>query len=452
MRSNHTISLVNRKEPLLLGLGDLVLMAFSLWAALVLRYGGLPSAGLLQTHALPFSMVFLVSLVVFYISGLYGRTVHMTRSSIPATVIRSQIANGLLAIVLFYFIPAFDVTPKTNLFIYLFLSAVFIILWRLNTYKLFSLRHKYDALVIGSGSEVEELVSEMSDNPRVSLSCREKIDPDGISEKLMASMEGDHDGFQYVVADMDDPRVEAVLPELYRRFFAKVQIVDLHEFYEEIFERIPLSRMDHAWIMSSVSSLSPRIYDAVKRTMDIVLAILVGAVACLAYPFVALAVKMEDGGPVFIEQERIGRDGRPIKVYKFRSMQRNEHGKWVKESGAVDNKVTRVGRFIRKARIDELPQALAVLKGEMSLIGPRADIAGLDERLGKEIPYYSVRTVISPGLTGWAQINQDKPPQSVEETKLRLSYDLYYITHRSLGLDMRIVLRTMRTLLARVGM
>ena len=130
-------------------------------------------------------------------------------------------------------------------------------------------------------------------------------------------------------------------------------------------------------------------------------------------------------------------------------MQRNEPGKWLSES---DNRVTRVGRFLRKTRIDELPQALAVLKGDMSLIGPRADIAGLAERLEAEIPYYSVRNIIKPGLTGWAQINQEKPPQSLEETKIRLSYDLYYIKHRSLGLDLRIILRTLKTLASRVGM
>jgi lipopolysaccharide/colanic/teichoic acid biosynthesis glycosyltransferase len=117
-----------------------------------------------------------------------------------------------------------------------------------------------------------------------------------------------------------------------------------------------------------------------------------------------------------------------------------------------ENKVTRIGHFLRKSRIDELPQALSIIKGDMSLIGPRADIIDLGKRLAGEIPYYSIRTVVTPGLTGWAQINQEKPPQSVEETKTRLTYDLFYIKHRSVMLDFVITLRTLKTILSREGM
>ncbi len=450
MRSNHTIPVVNRKEPLILALGDLALFILALFATLILRYGELPASDLVEAHALPFAIVFALSLVVFYIAGLYSRAVHAARSSIPVTILGSQVVNGLIAIILFYFIPNFSVTPKINLFIYLALSSAFIILWRLNTHSLMSLRRRNPALVIGSSPETDELVAEMARNPRIGLYCREKIGPEELSTRLIQSMESSDQTFQYVVADLDDPRIEAVLPELYRRFFGKASIIDLHELYEEVFDLIPLSRMDHAWIMSQISLSSPRVYDAIKRVIDIVLSVFVGLAACIAYPFVAAAVKLEDGGSVLISQERVGKNGKPIRIHKFRSMQRNESDKWVAEGS--NNKVTKVGHFIRKTRIDELPQAVAILKGHMSLIGPRADVIGLAERLQKEIPYYSVRTIIPPGLTGWAQINQEKPPQSVEETRRRLSYDLYYITHRSLGLDLRITLRTMKTLLSRVGM
>jgi lipopolysaccharide/colanic/teichoic acid biosynthesis glycosyltransferase len=150
-----------------------------------------------------------------------------------------------------------------------------------------------------------------------------------------------------------------------------------------------------------------------------------------------------------IKQKRIGVNGKIFNIYKFRSMTRSDGGQWLPES---ENKVTKVGMFIRKTRIDELPQALSVILGDMSLIGPRADIIDLGERLQKEIPYYSIRTAIKPGLSGWAQVNQEKPPQSVEETKIRLSYDLYYIKYRSLSLDLLITLRTIKTLLSREGM
>jgi lipopolysaccharide/colanic/teichoic acid biosynthesis glycosyltransferase len=248
---------------------------------------------------------------------------------------------------------------------------------------------------------------------------------------------------------MSNVHLDALLPELYRRYFPTARIIDMHELYEEVFSRIPLSQINYAWIMSNISSITPRAYDVLKRIADIVLGSFVAIAALVAYPFVALAIKWEDGGDVLIPQRRIGRNNQTITIYKFRSMQRNEWDKWVAEG---DNKVTRVGHFIRKTRIDELPQALAIIRGDMSLIGPRADIIDLGKKLEKTIPYYSIRTISTPGLTGWAQVNQEKPPQSVEETKIRLSYDLFYIKHRSLTFDLIITLRTLRTILSREGM
>lgn len=444
--------LVNKKEPIILGFVDIVILAVSLLVTLALRYHDMPSSGLINSHALPFSIIFVYSIVIFYISGLYGRAISLAKSSIPGTVVKAQIANGLIAVLLFYFIPSFSVTPKITLFAYLFLSSAILVLWRMSTYSLFSLRRKYPALVIGRGSEAEELISEMSNNPRVGLFCRKRIDPEASADVLIEAMEDNGSTFQYIVADVSNPRIGALLPELYKRFFLKAQIVDIHELYEEVFNRIPLSCMNYSWVMSHITPVSPKAYDLVKRIIDIFFGLIISLVACVAYPFVGLAIKIEDKGPIFILQQRTGKNGVPMHYYKFRSMQGNETGKWVAESSKNANRVTRVGRFIRKTRIDELPQGWAILKGDLSLVGPRSDIAGLGERLAQEIPYYSVRTIIKPGLTGWAQINQNKPPQTVEENKLRMSYDLYYIKYRSLSLDLQIVLRTFKTLLSREGM
>jgi lipopolysaccharide/colanic/teichoic acid biosynthesis glycosyltransferase len=446
------MTIVNKKEPILLGLIDLFLLIGSLYLTLALRYHTWPNDGLIHIHELPFAIIFVYSIVFFYISGLYGRTISIARSSIPGIVIRAQIINGLVAIALFYFVPSFTVTPKVTLFAYLFLSSALLVLWRMATYSLFSLRRKYPALVIGTGEEVNELINEMSVSSRIGLVCHKRIDPEASATELMSTMEHNGSTFQYIVADVNNPHIGALLPELYRRFFPKTQIIDIYDLYEQAFNRIPLSRMNYAWIMSHVSSASPVMYDFLKRTLDIFFGIIITAVTGLVYPFVALAIKIEDRGSIFIRQERTGKGGGVMHYYKFRSMQRNDSGKWVAESTQSENKVTRVGHFIRKTRIDELPQGLAVLKGDMSLIGPRSDIAGLGNRLEKEIPYYSVRTIVKPGLSGWAQVSQNKPPQSVEETKVRLSYDLYYIKHRSFSLDMQIVLKTFKTLLSREGM
>ena len=444
----YTMRTINKKEPVLLGFGDLLILALSLYITLVVRYQSVPSDELIQSHAFSFAVIFIYSIIVFYISGLYGRIIAISRASIPGIIVRAQIASGLVAVALFYFIPAFGVAPKINLFIYIALSTALLILWRIGAYSITSLRRKDMALVVGSGSEVQELVHEMSVNRHVGLYPIHVIDPVQLSEQG-STMFDTIPAFQYIVADMTSSHVQKILPELYRRYFPGVQIVDLHEFYEMVFSRIPLSCMNYAWIMSNISSITPQIYDAIKRALDIILGAIVTCAMCVVYPFVALAIKIEDGGRIFIAQDRMGKYQKPVKIYKFRSMQRNESGKWLSES---DNKVTRVGMFIRKTRIDELPQGVAIMKGDISLIGPRTGLIELEKRLEQELPYYTVRTIIKPGLTGWAQINQEKPPQSIEENKVRLSYDLYYIKHRSLGLDLQITLRTIKTLLSRVGM
>jgi lipopolysaccharide/colanic/teichoic acid biosynthesis glycosyltransferase len=162
-----------------------------------------------------------------------------------------------------------------------------------------------------------------------------------------------------------------------------------------------------------------------------------------------LAIKLEDGGPVFIIQDRIGYGNKIIKVIKFRSMKESAGGRGVSKD---DNRITKVGSFIRKTRIDELPQLYNVIKGDLSLVGPRPDIINLGQKLSSDIPYYTMRNLIKPGLSGWAQIHQDLPPQSLAETKLRLAYDFYYLKNRSFFLDIQIALKTIKTLLSRAGL
>ena len=168
---------------------------------------------------------------------------------------------------------------------------------------------------------------------------------------------------------------------------------------------------------------------------------------CLLYTIfvlVFIAIKLEDGGSIFYFQERVGVNGRIVRLSKFRSMS---------EGGG--EKITKCGRFLRKTRIDELPQLWSVLKGDLSLIGPRPEKPEFVALYERRIPYYNVRHLIKPGLSGWAQIHQDNPPKygvQYDETALKLSFDLYYVKHRSYILDLQIALQTIRTLLSRTGL
>jgi lipopolysaccharide/colanic/teichoic acid biosynthesis glycosyltransferase len=192
-------------------------------------------------------------------------------------------------------------------------------------------------------------------------------------------------------------------------------------------------------------------YDALKRLIDISLSLVLGALSLLLYPFILLGIKFDDGGPIFIFQDRIGICGKRIKTIKFRTMTRDDAGVLKDQKG---NKPTKVGPFLRRTRLDELPQFWNVLRGDLSLIGPRPELPSLVAVYEREVPYYSTRHLIKPGLSGWAQLYHDNHPHhnaNVDETRVKLSYDLYYIKNRSLFLDLKIILKTLKTLLSRSG-
>ncbi len=446
------MTIINKKGPIIVGMGDLAVLLVSLWCTLFVRYYAIPSRVLVDNHLIPFGIIFAYSIVIFYVAGLYGRQTFFLSSKTPSAIFQSQIANGLLAVVLFYFSPSFIVSPKTTLLIYLIISSAFLLLWRLSVFPLFSLKRKYKTIVIGRNHELVEMCEELKKSSRSSIECVASLDLDHVSPvdiRAMLVSKIEEGSVSYVVIDMNDEKVQPILPDLYSTIFSNIRYINFHSLYEELFDKIPLSCLRYSWILEHMSSSSTRVYDIVKRAIDIVLSFFVALAFVISFPLVWLLIKSDDRGPAFIVQNRVGKNNKTINIYKYRSMTGSDKGVWLSKK---DNRVTRVGKLLRKSRIDELPQVLAVLKGDMSFIGPRPDILALGESLSKQIPYYTVRTLLKPGLSGWAQVNQELPPQSLEETKIRLSYDLYYIKNRSLGLDIKIALRTIRTLLSRVGM
>jgi lipopolysaccharide/colanic/teichoic acid biosynthesis glycosyltransferase len=183
--------------------------------------------------------------------------------------------------------------------------------------------------------------------------------------------------------------------------------------------------------------------------MDIIAALVLGIISLIFYPFIIVALKVQDGGAIFYSQIRVGQYNRPMVMLKFRSMSGSDSGTEVLKSKLV---VTPVGRILRSTRIDEVPQLWNVLKGEMSLIGPRPEFPALVAEYAKQIPYYNLRHLVKPGISGWAQLYHHTDPHhaaDVAETRNKLSYDLYYLKHRSLLLDITIALKTVRRILMR---
>lgn len=451
------------RELAVLLIGDIGLFLVSLWLTLLVRYLAWPGADLFTEHVGPFLMLSTVWLGIFYIAGLYDKQTIFLKSLLFSRILNTLVVNILVAAVLFAVIP-FGIAPKTNLVIYLAISIVLFTIWRLYAYQYVAPRMKYRALLLADGPEAVELVDEINNNDRYNYSFYRLIDktvatttPE-FEQKLLRMIEKDR--IDMIVANPHETYTATVLPKIFDLAFLKFELtfLDFYKVYEDTFDRVPLSALRYEWFINHVSHSKNIFYDAAKRAVDVVGSIGLGVVFLLLLPIVYAAMRLEGAGPLFISQERIGRHNRLVTVYKLRTMTENRSASatWTTEDAKEGNRITRVGAVLRKLSIDEIPQVWTILKGEMSLIGPRNDIKGLGERLAAEIPYYNIRNFVKPGVTGWAQTHQvymgdNISPQSLEESKVRLSYDLYYVKNRSFLLDVEIALRTIKTILSRFG-
>lgn len=453
------MTLVPKWEYVVLFIGDIGIFGLSLWSTLALRYLEPPSAELYLRHLIPFSLLFIMWVTVFFLAGLYGKHTRLFRGKLPVTILYTQVVNVLLAALFFFFIPAFGLAPKTILVLYLLVSSLLVYLWRVFVFTSLPALlagRKLRGILVASGPDVRALAEEVANDPRYPFEFEHILDtaqaaPHEIIQR--ACRLAAEDDMTFLVVDFSDKALEKARPIIYNAAFNKERfaIVDVVELYQEVFDRVPLSLIQYEWVLSSVNS--SRIYALVKRGIDIIGAIILGLVSLTIYPFVALAIKLEDRGPIFISQKRVGRYQKGIQVIKFRSMTGNDKGEYG-PSGKTKLRVTKVGHFLRRSRIDELPQLWAVLKGDLSLVGPRPEFPALSHEYSAKISYYDARSLIPPGLTGWAQIKHDMHPHhgtDITETRRKLSYDLYYLKHRSLLLDIFIILQTIRIMLTARG-
>lgn len=446
-----------RGNTILLLLGDFVTFGGALVLTLLVRYRSIPSDEVVSQHLQPFLLLFCFWILVFLIVGLYDRHIALVRKSIPALVLKVQFFNILIA-ALFFFIFPVGIEPKTNLVIYLVISSVLIVLWRLYVYPRITQEKAIRALVIGDSVEALGIARVLAQNRYFKhikpflLSRRDVPNFDEFRAALLNFLR--KDATDMVIADMREEYAIRLAPEFYHFVFEdkNIRFFNLPKIFEELHHRIPPSLIGETWLLEHVTAASPHYaYDMLKRLIDIVGAIILLIPTLLVFPFVALAIKLEDKGPLFYFATRVGQFGKIIQIYKLRTMSGRDTPQSAVKSELT---VTRVGSFLRKTRLDELPQLLNVLKGDLSFIGPRPEIPTLVDIYAKEIPYYNLRHLVKPGLSGWAQINNFDVPRGgvdVERTIDKLSFDLYYLKHRSLLLDIEITLKTLNTLFMRTG-
>ena len=268
-----------------------------------------------------------------------------------------------------------------------------------------------------------------------------------LSDADLPQLARDHGIDEIIVAENQDATVWGLLECRTRG----VNVIDFLTFWERETGRIDLDAVEPRWLVYSGGFRTSMLRRISQRTLDLWVSLLGLAISLPLLPIITLLIRIDSPGPIFYRQERIGKDDVPFQILKFRSMYEDAETDGIAQWAQIeDARVTRVGKILRLMRIDELPQLINVLKGEMSLVGPRPERPAFVQAFGQQIPFYGVRHLVRPGMTGWAQINYEYTA-SLEDTKRKLEYDLFYVKNQSLFLDLAIVLQTLRIVLWQHG-
>ncbi|NMC52850.1 MAG: sugar transferase [Chloroflexi bacterium] len=378
--------------------------------------------------------------------------------TLKGVAIAAGVSLGLYLLI--YFTSEPNSLPRRGVSVFILAVSLLILLWRFIYIRVFTAPvFMRRVLVIGAGRAGENLVQVIDSIWPLPFYLVGLIDDDpakqnmkygnhpvlGSSQQLLEIIERERitDLVFAISGEMNPAMFQAVLMAEERG----VEVTTMPLVYEELLGRVPILLLQSDWILRSFvdQAHTNNFFEMAKRLMDIIGG-LIGCIGlALLYPIIAVLILLDDGAPVLYSQERLGKNGKPYQIIKFRTMVKDAE-KDGKARVAVknDSRVTRIGRLLRKSHLDELPQFWSVLRGEMSMVGPRAERVELVNSLQTKVPFYRARLFVKPGLTGWAQVNYGYA-ETVEDTIVKLEYDLYYIKHRNLMLDLLIIFRTAGT-------
>lgn len=423
----------NRSKKFIFFLADIILFYLALFLTLTIRYGSFPSKELWSIHQWPFAIIYFIWIIIFYIAGLYDIEKFISAKELRNRVFKTMLSAGLLAIMLFYLIPSLKITPRINLVTDGLIIFIFIWAWREILFSSAIKSSKIKIFFLGTDKEINEFVEFINNRPQLGYKTINDMNASDI----------------LVVSEQAKQNPESV-QSLYELIRSGKTVIDFDKFYESVTGKIPVSLIDKTWFLENLLEINKQTFEKFKRVVDIILSIILFIPCIIVYPFVALAIKINSKGPVFYKQKRIGKNGKVFEILKFRSMiadAEKNGAEWAKEN---DKRITIIGNILRKTRIDELPQIWNVLRGDLSFVGPRPERPEFVQKLEKQIPHYSMRHLVRPGLSGWAQINFPYGA-SVEDAMGKMQYDLYYIKNRSFLLEISIMLKTIMTILSRSG-
>jgi sugar transferase (PEP-CTERM system associated) len=456
------IRLFNAYVPtrtLLLTVTETVLVIFGFVLAVVLWAGTTLDANIYLLYENGIGRIGLVAavfLILMYYFDLYNSFVLTNRREVLTRLVGVLGCTFVALAVLYYTFPEIRLGGDV-LWVGVLFMAVAVPLWRTFFFVLNrSARFAERAIVYGDGPLAEPLIEEIGRRtelgiriagfvggpcPVAGIPCFETAD---LAELVK------REGVHRIVVTMGDRRGRLKVEELLKLKASGVLIQDGPDYYESVTGKIPLESLRLSWLLFSPGFHVPAALRLYKRLFSLLLG---GFAILLTAPLmaiVAMAIRLDSKGPIIFRQKRVGEHGELFTVYKFRSMYDGSDKLDLKPAEHEDSRVTRVGYWLRRSRLDELPQLFNIIKGDMAFVGPRPFVPEQEEECAAKIPFYRERWLVKPGATGWAQINRGYNA-TLEENKEKLAYDLFYIKNVSMGLDLYILFATMKILLLGKG-
>lgn len=466
-----TLSPFGKKQLLLAGVDSLLIFT-ALFMSYLLRIYFYENVEMVNSMARlsPIIIFFtiIIHLISFYVFELYRIEEGFTKVKGIVTIAFATFTAVIIITIIFYFFPEQKI-GRMVLTINIPFVITSIFLWRIVFFnKVVHIKHIHNLLLVGMNTQNEILLKELEKRPIKEYKVVGIIDfEDDVKGSLepcvknLPIIRGDVNIRKIVEKEKVDILVLGINTNSSSRLvrdaldlkLAGNAVYDSETFYCKMTRKVPVYHIDKSWLLSSISTepIFPTFYRNIKRIFDIIFSLTGLILSSPLIPIVAMAIKLTSRGPVFFKQERLGKDERPFILFKFRTMVDNAEEKtgpvWSQKD---DARITRLGRFLRKTRIDEVPQFINILKGDMSFVGPRPIRKHFADLLDKEIPFYKLRFSVKPGVTGWDQVNHNYS-DSVEEQIEKFQYDLFYIQSNSLILDTIIILKTIQTILFRRG-
>ena len=356
--------------------------------------------------------------------------------------------------------------PRLGVAVFIIAATLLTLFWRLIYIRTFtSVSRQQRVVIVGAGKAGTALVGVISelDPPPFKLIGLIDDDPAKLGTNIQGfPILGNHENMAEVITNQGiTDLILAISNEMNHGMFQSiltaqedgVNLTTMTETYESLSGRVPIDLLESDWVVRAFLDRAPTsgFYRIAKRLLDLLLGLLGLVALAILSPLLAPIILLDSGSPVIFTQIRLGRGGKPYTIYKLRTMKsRSDMEKEALVTTTNDPRITRIGRFLRKSHLDELPQIINVLRGEMSFVGPRSERVELVQVFQKEVPFYRARMLVKPGITGWAQIHQPYA-ETIKETATKLQYDLYYIEHASIWMDLNILLRTVGSVLGFKG-